>query len=66
MERKPQVPPGVALPWNLEEAEEILIGRALEETGGNVTEAARLLGVHRMRIYRTLARQKKGGSARTP
>jgi len=28
------------------------IQRALEQTGGNVAEAARLLGVNRSRIYR--------------
>ena len=37
---------------NLEEAEQALIHRALEQTGGNVAEAARLLGVNRSRIYR--------------
>jgi DNA-binding NtrC family response regulator len=44
-----------ALPLNLAEAEEILIQRALEETGGNIAEAARRLGIHRTRIYRRLA-----------
>jgi DNA-binding NtrC family response regulator len=41
-----------ALPLNLQEAENALIQRALEQTGGNVAEAARLLGVNRSRIYR--------------
>ena len=45
------------LPLNLAEAEEILIQRALDETGGNIAEAARLLGVHRTRIYRKLAQE---------
>lgn len=40
------------LPLNLEEAENVLIQRALEQTHGNVAEAARLLGVNRSRIYR--------------
>ena len=40
------------LPLNLEEAENVLIQRALEQTRGNVAEAARLLGVNRSRIYR--------------
>lgn len=40
------------LPLNLQEAEHATIQRALEETGGNVAEAARLLGVNRSRIYR--------------
>jgi DNA-binding NtrC family response regulator len=44
-----------SLPLNLAEAEEILIQRALQETGGNIASAARLLGVHRTRIYRKLA-----------
>jgi DNA-binding NtrC family response regulator len=43
------------LPLRLEAAEEILIRRALSETGGNVAEAARRLGVNRTRIYRKLA-----------
>jgi DNA-binding NtrC family response regulator len=45
------------LPLNLAEAEEVLIQRALDETGGNIAEAARLLGVHRTRIYRKLAQE---------
>ncbi len=44
-----------SLPLNLAEAEELLIQRALHETGGNIADAARLLGVHRTRIYRKLA-----------
>ena len=46
------VPAGV--PLNLREAELLLMRRALHETGGNVSEAARLLGVHRSRLYRVL------------
>ena len=42
------------LPLNLEAAERALIDRALSESGGNVAEAARMLGVPRMRIYRRL------------
>ncbi len=55
---------GVAasLPLNLAEAEEILIQRALQETGGNIASAARLLGVHRTRIYRKLALEETGSS----
>jgi DNA-binding NtrC family response regulator len=41
-----------SLPLDLEEAEHVLIQRALEQTGGNVAEAARLLKVNRSRIYR--------------
>ena len=40
------------LPMDLESAEHALIQRALEQTGGNVAEAARLLKVNRSRIYR--------------
>jgi DNA-binding NtrC family response regulator len=40
------------LPLNMDAAEQELIRRALDETGGNVAEAARLLGVNRSRIYR--------------
>ncbi len=46
-----------ALPLNLAEAEDLLIQRALQETGGNIADAARLLGVHRTRIYRKLAQE---------
>ena len=42
------------LPLNLEEAEALLIRRALAETGGNIAEAARRLGVNRTRIYRKM------------
>ncbi|HEY5706278.1 MAG TPA: sigma-54 dependent transcriptional regulator [Terrimicrobiaceae bacterium] len=41
-----------ALPLNLDAAEQALIQRALRESGGNVAEAARMLGVNRSRIYR--------------
>ncbi len=47
-----------ALPINLSEAEDLLIQRALQETGGNIADAARLLGVHRTRIYRKLAQEE--------
>ena len=40
------------VPLNLEAAESVLIKRALDQTGGNVVEASRLLGVNRSRIYR--------------
>lgn len=43
------------IPLNLEQAEALLIQRALAQTHGNVAEAARLLGIHRTRIYRKLA-----------
>ena len=50
------------LPLNLAVAEEQLIQRALQETGGNIAEAARLLGVHRTRIYRKLAQDESGAT----
>jgi DNA-binding NtrC family response regulator len=50
------------LPLNLAEAEDVLIQRALDETGGNIAEAARLLGVHRTRIYRKLAQEETPAS----
>lgn len=59
---KPLSPPGAVgvstdaaeLPLNLEAAENLLIKRALAETGGNIAEAARRLGINRTRIYRKL------------
>jgi DNA-binding NtrC family response regulator len=42
------------LPFNLDRAELELIRRALAHCRGNVAQAARLLGVPRMRIYRRL------------
>lgn len=45
------------LPLRLDAAEEMLIKRALAETGGNVAEAARRLGINRTRIYRRLAQE---------
>jgi DNA-binding NtrC family response regulator len=49
-----------SLPLNLEETENLLIQRALAQTEGNIAEAARLLGIHRTRIYRKLAQQMPG------
>ena len=48
------IEPSGDLPLNLEEAETILIRRALAETGGNIAEAARRMGINRTRIYRKL------------
>lgn len=44
------------IPLNLAEAENILIQRALDATSGNVTEAARLLGIDRNKVYRIRAK----------
>ena len=49
------------LPLNFAEAEVALIERALRLTRGNVTEAARLLGVDRNKIYRKLPRKSAQG-----
>lgn len=45
------------LPLNVDAAEETLIQRALTQTGGNIAEAARLLGINRSRIYRKIAQE---------
>jgi DNA-binding NtrC family response regulator len=47
-----------SLPLNLAEAEDVLIQRAMQVAGGNISDAARLLGVHRTRIYRKLAQEE--------
>ncbi|MEW6080378.1 MAG: sigma-54-dependent Fis family transcriptional regulator [Bacillota bacterium] len=49
---------------SLREAEERAIAEALETTGGNVTAAARLLGVSRNTIYRRAGRQRGYGGLR--
>ena len=56
----PPAPPVDKL--NIHQSEDALIRRALEETGGNITEAARKLGISR----RTLHRKLKPGSAAEP
>jgi DNA-binding NtrC family response regulator len=55
-EEEPSVPPPSLGPvsLNVKHAESELIKRALEETGGNVSEAAKRLGMHRSRLYRRL------------
>jgi DNA-binding NtrC family response regulator len=50
------------LPLNLSRTEDLLIQRALKQTGGNIADAARLLGIHRTRIYRKLARGEPSSS----
>lgn len=47
------------LPWNFEEAEMVLIRRAMEHTQGNISDAAQLMGIHRSKIYRKLAQFKE-------
>jgi len=43
------------IPWSPDEAELYLIKRALAHKDGNMSEAAKLLGVDRGKIYRRLA-----------
>ena len=50
-------PGSETIPLNLDAAEQVLIQRALAQAGGNVAEAARLLGVNRSRIYRRFPNQ---------
>jgi DNA-binding NtrC family response regulator len=63
---EPEAPPAALpeLPGSLAEAELNLIRLALKHAGGNVSKAAKLLGVDRNRIYRTLAREPAPGDAR--
>ena len=48
-------PVPAALPLNLRQAESALIRRAMEEADGNVSAAARLLGINRTKLYRKLS-----------
>jgi DNA-binding NtrC family response regulator len=43
------------LPLNLDQAEMLLMQRAIRIAGGNLTEAARLMGINRAKIYRKIA-----------
>lgn len=54
---------GEDMPLDFAEAELILIQRALRQAGGNITEAARLLGVNRTKIYRRLAQNDDSGDS---
>ena len=44
------------MPMKLAEAEEMLIKQALEQSGGNISEAAPVLGTNRPHIYRVIRR----------
>lgn len=57
----PSDPPDMPLddiPLDLAAAEAVLIQRALDRTSGNVTQAARLLGIDRNKVYRIQAKSK--------
>jgi DNA-binding NtrC family response regulator len=51
---------------NLQETEHRLIARALEETGGNVTKAARSLGISRRTLHRRLKELRMEEAATAP
>ena len=58
----PAPPSGLSpeeVPLNLDEAEVFLIRHVLEQAGGNVAAAARILGTNRNRIYRILGRAEQ-------
>ena len=50
------------LSWAVKKANEELqaIQHALQQTGGNITRAARLLGIHRTTLWRKLKRLREG------
>ena len=53
----PKMPTEVNLdefPLNLDDVEKALIKKALKKANGNISEAARLLGINRMKIYRRI------------
>jgi two-component system response regulator AtoC len=52
------VPEHFSQPPTLEETERILIDRALEQTGGNVTSAAKLLGITRDKLRYRIAKHR--------
>jgi DNA-binding NtrC family response regulator len=52
------------LPLNLSEAEDILIARAIAVAEGNLSRAARLLGINRASLYRWQARRAAAASPR--
>lgn len=49
---------GEALPLNLEQAQIVVVRRALAEAEGNVSKAATLLGINRTKIYRILSQDE--------
>jgi transcriptional regulator of acetoin/glycerol metabolism len=65
----PAAPP-TDLPLSLDAYERCALERALRETGGDATQAARLLGIGRSTLYRRLVRHglsaRDGGGAGAP
>ena len=53
------------LPLNLSEAEDILIARAIAVAEGNMSQAARLLGINRASLYRWQERRASASTAAT-
>ncbi len=51
------------LPKAMEAMEIALLSRAMEEAGGNITAAGRLLGIHRKAVERALVKHKLGSSS---
>ena len=49
--------PIAQLPTNLHEAEDAVVERAFEQTAGNISAAARILGVDRFKLCRRLGRK---------
>jgi len=47
------------LPLNLQAAEVAVVKRALVLANGNVSEAGRMLGINRMKVYRILAQEEE-------
>jgi DNA-binding NtrC family response regulator len=59
-----QSPPAMEERLSVQATEELLIDRALAETKGNVTQAAKRLGMSRRTLHRRLA-ERKGGALAT-
>lgn len=55
------LPTDAAAPRRLEEVEWEHLQRVLTDSGGNISEAARRLGMHRRSLQRKLARGRPGG-----
>jgi two-component system NtrC family response regulator len=58
----PEANPNVSLKEAKEELEKEMVGKALRESGGNISRAARALGVSRPTLYDLIARYGLGGN----